>query len=214
MSEPANTDTLLADLRAQGWTVAAHYDYRQDGDLMSYWLFTHLDGRWAEGSDTTNIAALEAVLGKVAAERPKTLKDEILELSVSPRAEELSLPVTQDPLDRVVGQKPRDLMEALDACAQLVAHTTPFETILAALPQTWAMLDQWNKRHGLKVVQFDTDLLQAAYQDQLDAVKRVVSDLSPLSVEEVDYLVEHAGTPHELVRAAAKRQLDKIRKGG
>lgn len=180
MSDPANTDTLLADLRARGWTVAAHYAYKQDGDLMTYWLFIHPDGRWVEGSGITDVAALEAVLGKVMTERPKTLGDEILEIGRSPRVEESSLPGTPDPLGRVVGQKPRDLMEALDACDRVAAHETDLKIILAALPQTRSMLDQWNKRHGLAVTHFDADILRAAYRDQLEAVRRATSDLLSL----------------------------------
>ena len=287
MSDPANTDTLLADLRARGWNVAVHSDYKQDGEVMSYWLLVHPDGMWVEGSGA-NIEVLKTIFKKVSAQQPKTLGDEILELGRSPRAEESSLPETPDPLDRVVGQKPRDLMEALEACGQTAAHVTDVETILAALPRTWTMLDRWNKRHGLKVVRFDADLLRAAYQDQLDAVKKAkgeslssslspadvetpnfdeavvwlansfapeplplkidtelprlraaviedvrlalskksrqanpleASDLFLLSEKEIDDLVKNtgtlrAGTLHELAKAAARKQLDKIRKGG
>lgn len=30
----------LTELRAAGWTVAVHNDYRQDGNLMTFWLLT------------------------------------------------------------------------------------------------------------------------------------------------------------------------------
>ena len=36
---PAAYD-MLATLRAAGWMVAVHNDYRQNGKLMTFWLFT------------------------------------------------------------------------------------------------------------------------------------------------------------------------------
>lgn len=33
------------DLRAKGWSVAVHNDYRLGGKRMTFWLFTHPSGR-------------------------------------------------------------------------------------------------------------------------------------------------------------------------
>lgn len=42
-------DDYLARLRADGWMVAVHNDYREDGMLKTFWLFTHANGRWVKG---------------------------------------------------------------------------------------------------------------------------------------------------------------------
>jgi hypothetical protein len=44
-----NLGSVLRTLRAQGWMVAAHNDYRLDGQAMTFWLFTHQDGRYVKG---------------------------------------------------------------------------------------------------------------------------------------------------------------------
>ena len=49
------------DLRAQGWAVAVHNDYRQDGESHTFWLFTHPDGRYAKGEGRTDAEALAQV---------------------------------------------------------------------------------------------------------------------------------------------------------
>lgn len=36
-------------LRSEGWSVAVHNDYRLAGERMTFWLFTHPDGRWIKG---------------------------------------------------------------------------------------------------------------------------------------------------------------------
>ena len=44
--QPAPAPSLeeaLARLRSAGWMVAVHNDYRQDGKLMTFWLFTRAD---------------------------------------------------------------------------------------------------------------------------------------------------------------------------
>lgn len=52
---------LLADLRANGWSVAVHNDYRLNGEHHTFWLFTHPSGRWAKGEGRTDSEALEKV---------------------------------------------------------------------------------------------------------------------------------------------------------
>ena len=59
------------DIRAVGWAVAVHNDYRQHGVAMTFWLFTRADpeptgdgdghGRYARGEGPTDADALNAV---------------------------------------------------------------------------------------------------------------------------------------------------------
>ena len=51
---------LLTRLRAAGWMVAVHNDYRQDGKLMTFWLFTR-DGVAVKGEGATDDEALAQV---------------------------------------------------------------------------------------------------------------------------------------------------------
>lgn len=57
----------LDRLRATGWMVAVHNDYRLGGEFHTFWLFTHPDGRYVKGEGKTDdqacAAALEAALG-------------------------------------------------------------------------------------------------------------------------------------------------------
>jgi hypothetical protein len=46
------------DLRAKGWRVAVHNDYRLDGIDCTFWLFTHPDGRWIKGEGPTDADAI------------------------------------------------------------------------------------------------------------------------------------------------------------
>jgi hypothetical protein len=48
------------DLRAAGWSVAVHNDYRLNGESMTFWLFTH--GSFAvKGEGRTDAEALDEV---------------------------------------------------------------------------------------------------------------------------------------------------------
>lgn len=60
--------TILTDLRRSGWTVAVHNDYRKNGKLYTFWLFTHKNGRWlkAEGRDDT--IAVQSIAKRVGIE--------------------------------------------------------------------------------------------------------------------------------------------------
>jgi hypothetical protein len=55
---------MINALRARGWVVAVHNDYRLDGELHTFWLFTKGD-RCAKGEGTSDEAALEAVVAEV-----------------------------------------------------------------------------------------------------------------------------------------------------
>jgi len=46
------------DLRADGWSVAVHNDYRIDGRACTFWLLTHPDGRYVKGEGSTDAEAL------------------------------------------------------------------------------------------------------------------------------------------------------------
>lgn len=52
-------EQLLASMRADGWAVAVHNDYRLDGDLYTFWLFTHAKtGRFVKGEAATDERAV------------------------------------------------------------------------------------------------------------------------------------------------------------
>lgn len=76
---------ILHDLRASGWMVAVHNDYRLNGKRMTFWLLTHDSGRWIKGEGSTDTDALEAAwnwtagvparAASPAAEQPPTQGD-------------------------------------------------------------------------------------------------------------------------------------------
>jgi hypothetical protein len=55
----------LDNLRTAGWSVAVHNDYKLNGVAMTFWLFTHPNGRWCKGEGKTDSEAIEEVLGRV-----------------------------------------------------------------------------------------------------------------------------------------------------
>ncbi len=55
------------DIRADGWIVAAHYDYRVDGDMRTFWLFAHpKTGRFVKGEGMSDAEALDRVRAALA----------------------------------------------------------------------------------------------------------------------------------------------------
>jgi hypothetical protein len=56
------------DLRAKGWSVAVHNDYRQGGKLYTFWLVTSPGGRWLKGEGATDSEALDEIRQKLPAE--------------------------------------------------------------------------------------------------------------------------------------------------
>jgi cytochrome c556 len=56
-----------ADIRAAGWAVAVHNDYRLNGEPHTFWLFTK-DGRAVKGEGKTDAEALSQVRAAIAAE--------------------------------------------------------------------------------------------------------------------------------------------------
>jgi|GEM_PF-1875057 len=51
-------ETRADALRAAGWSVAVHNDYRLNGEAHTFWLWTHPDGRWIKGEGRTDEDAL------------------------------------------------------------------------------------------------------------------------------------------------------------
>lgn len=49
---------LLTTLRAAGWRVGVHNDYRINGEDMTFWLLTHPAGLYVKGEGKTDIEAL------------------------------------------------------------------------------------------------------------------------------------------------------------
>lgn len=54
------------DLRADGWTVAAHNDYRLKGESHTFWLLTR-GGRCIKGEGHTDTEALNHIRAALAA---------------------------------------------------------------------------------------------------------------------------------------------------
>lgn len=52
--------TTLDGLRLSGWMVAVHNDYRLNGELHTFWLLTHPNGRWIKGEGKTDEEAIQA----------------------------------------------------------------------------------------------------------------------------------------------------------
>lgn len=68
-------EEMLGNLRAAGWSVAVHNDYRQSGKPMTFWLFTHSDGRWLKGEAMSDSQAVMEVMRQ--AFKGKTIVDRI-----------------------------------------------------------------------------------------------------------------------------------------
>lgn len=56
---------VLAKLRAAGWMVAVHNDYRQDGKLMTFWLFVR-ESVAVKGEGYTDAEALARVQEQIS----------------------------------------------------------------------------------------------------------------------------------------------------
>ena len=68
VSEVADRAATLAvlkgvpnDLRMNGWAVAIHNDYRQNGEQHTFWLLTNKEGRYVKGEGLTDVEALEQI---------------------------------------------------------------------------------------------------------------------------------------------------------
>ncbi len=61
------------DLRAQGWAIAIHNDYWQNGERKTFWLMTHRNGRWLKGEGSTDAMALNEIRAGRAAIRAMPL---------------------------------------------------------------------------------------------------------------------------------------------
>lgn len=61
---------VIARLRAAGWRVAVHNDYRQGGEDWTFWLFTHPDGRWVKGEGRNDFQATTLAMIAAAKETP------------------------------------------------------------------------------------------------------------------------------------------------
>lgn len=51
-------NAILDRLRAAGWSVAIHNDYRLNGKANTFYLLTHDAGVWIKGEGATDEAAL------------------------------------------------------------------------------------------------------------------------------------------------------------
>jgi hypothetical protein len=69
------TDGGLGDalrrMRSEGWTVAVHNDYRQNGQPMTFWLFTNeTHGTFVKGEGPTDLAAVTDARAAALSPRP------------------------------------------------------------------------------------------------------------------------------------------------
>lgn len=61
---PAHLE-ILRIMREKGWRVAVHNDYEQDGELCTFWLFTHKEsGRFLKGEGRTDEEAMAQVFAE------------------------------------------------------------------------------------------------------------------------------------------------------
>ncbi|RJP45487.1 hypothetical protein C4587_00910 [Candidatus Parcubacteria bacterium] len=58
-------ESLPDDIRAKGWSVAVHNDYRLDREPHTFWLFTK-NGRAVKGEGRTDAEALNQVRAVIA----------------------------------------------------------------------------------------------------------------------------------------------------
>jgi hypothetical protein len=49
----------LETLRFEGWRVAVHNDYQQDGEFFTFWLFTHPNGTYVKGEGRSDTEAIQ-----------------------------------------------------------------------------------------------------------------------------------------------------------
>jgi hypothetical protein len=78
----------LRRMRSEGWTVAVHNDYRQNGQPMTFWLFTNeANGTFVKGEGPTDLAAVADALAALA-QPPRQSEDggiaELLKLIDTP----------------------------------------------------------------------------------------------------------------------------------
>ncbi len=61
MKYPAPDRSSPDDLRAAGWSVGIHNDYRLKGVPHTFWLLTHPTGRFLKGEGRTDAEALDQI---------------------------------------------------------------------------------------------------------------------------------------------------------
>ncbi|MCC2108012.1 MAG: hypothetical protein KDJ40_10790 [Hyphomicrobiales bacterium] len=61
------------DLRAQGWMVAVHNDYRLNGKPHTFWLLTNAQGRALKGEGSSDAEALDQIRAILAGAREPDL---------------------------------------------------------------------------------------------------------------------------------------------
>jgi hypothetical protein len=88
--EKANAFELLTSIRAAGWMVGAHNDYRINGVPMTFWLFTHPSGQWVKGEGMTDLQALEEAAHEAAITMDAPLR--FAEPDIAPNPTDSTLP--------------------------------------------------------------------------------------------------------------------------
>ena len=62
---PLNFAEYLTTFRREGWTVAAHNDYHQNGQWFTFWLFTRANV-CVKGEGSTDLEALQRANAEIA----------------------------------------------------------------------------------------------------------------------------------------------------
>ena len=62
--KPAVNTSVPDDIRAAGWMIAVHNDYRLNGELYTFWLFTK-DDRAVKGEGKSDAEALDEIRRKL-----------------------------------------------------------------------------------------------------------------------------------------------------
>lgn len=74
-NDEKSVEACLSQLHVNGWRVAIHNDYEQDGKLYTFWLLTNRDiGIFVKGEGASNESALAAAVQE-ANERVDFLRD-------------------------------------------------------------------------------------------------------------------------------------------
>lgn len=73
--EVAPPSSMLTEIRALGWSVAVHNDYRLEGEPRTFWGFTRED-RWVKGEGRTDDEALSNAIEAIRALRPLKFSDD------------------------------------------------------------------------------------------------------------------------------------------
>lgn len=174
---PPDFAKTVAELRARGWSVAVHNDYRLAGEHHTFWLWTHPNGTWIKGEGTSDNAALAQCL--TAAERAPAVPDvgEIGELIARLNAPAYWMSGSEDGHDGD-NDSPREAATALASQAERIATLTAErdearEIADCAAEQIIVIRQSHEHKEQQRLLALNNELLELAYaHDPFDPKKR------------------------------------------